>query len=195
MSAEDIDRKRRRALRLAASAAGGAATTAALWPFLASLAPSERARALGAPVEVEIARLRPGELMTVGWRGKPVWVLRRTDEMIETLGRHHQLLADPESHRSEQPPYARNPQRSIKPDVFVTIALCTHLACIPSYRPKGDAVAKIPHAGFFCPCHGSKFDVAGRVYKNVPAPKNLVIPQHMYVSDTRIVVGTDEQAK
>jgi ubiquinol-cytochrome c reductase iron-sulfur subunit len=185
------DLQRRCALTLAVSAAGGAATAALAWPFLASMAPSERARALGAPAEVDTASVKPGELMTVEWQGKPVWVLRRTDEMIQTLGKHHQLLADPESHRSIQPEYCRNPQRSIKPEVFVTIALCTHLGCIPSYRPEGDPAVDIAHAGFYCPCHGSKFDAAARVYKNVPAPTNLVIPRHKYLSDTRLLVGED----
>ena len=193
MSDQDVDLKRRCTLTLAASAAGGAATAAVAWPFLASLEPSDRARALGAPVEADISNLNPGELMTVEWQGKPVWVLRRTDEMIERLGQHHEVLSDPESHRSLQPEYCRNPRRSIKPDVFVTVALCTHLGCIPSYRPAGDAAAQLVHAGFYCPCHGSKFDVAGRVYKNVPAPTNLEIPRHAYLSETRILTGTDRK--
>jgi ubiquinol-cytochrome c reductase iron-sulfur subunit len=186
-----IDLERRRALTLAASAAGGAATAAAAWPFLASMAPSERARALAAPVEVDISGMRPGELMTVEWRGKPVWVLLRTHEMLRTLGDHDAVLADPESRDSIQPAYCRNPQRSIKPEVLVTVALCTHLGCIPSYRPEGDPAAQIAHAGFYCPCHGSKFDIAARVYRNVPAPTNLVIPRHKYLADTRILVGED----
>jgi ubiquinol-cytochrome c reductase iron-sulfur subunit len=193
MSGQDVDLKRRRALTLAASAAGGATTGAAAWPFLASLEPSERARALGVPVEADIASLQPVELMTVEWQGKPVWVLRRTDEMIKTLSEHHEALSDPESHGSVQPEYARNPQRSIKPDVLVTVALCTHLGCVPSYRPEADAAAQLVHAGFYCPCHGSKFDVAGRVYKNVPAPTNLVIPRHVYLSGTRILIGDDRK--
>ena len=189
---EAVDLERRRALTLAVSAAGGAATAAATWPFLASMAPSERARALGAPVEVDVSGMKPGELMTVEWRGKPVWILRRSDEMIRTLGDHDAVLADPDSRESIQPPYCRNPQRSIKPELLVAVALCTHLGCIPSYRPAGDPVAGIAHAGFYCPCHGSKFDIAARVYRNVPAPTNLVIPRHRYLAETRILIGEDD---
>lgn len=189
MAEDHVDLNRRKALLLATTAAGGAATAAAVWPFIASLEPSERAKAAGAPVEVDIAGVAPGELLTVEWRGKPVWILRRTDEMIRELPKHQQVLADPESHKSEQPEYAQNSERSIKPEVFVTVALCTHLGCIPSYTREGDPAHGIQHAGFYCPCHGSKFDVAGRVYANVPAPTNLVIPEHTYLSETRILIG------
>ncbi len=191
MTDDAPDLARRRALTVATCAAGGAATAAVAWPFLASLAPSERARALGAPAETDIGALQPGELMTVEWQGKPVWILRRTDEMLRTLGDHDPLLADPESAHSIQPPYCENPGRSIKPEILVAVALCTHLGCVPSYRPQGDPAAGIAHAGFYCPCHASKFDVAARVYRNVPAPTNLVIPRHAYLSDARLLIGED----
>lgn len=191
MNDEEVDLERRKALLLATAAAGGAATAAAVWPFVASLEPSERAKAMGAPVEVDIGGIAAGELKTIEWRGKPVWILHRTAEMVAELPKHHQVLADPESHKSEQPRYAENPQRSIKPDLFVAVALCTHLGCIPSYRPNGDAANNVLHAGFYCPCHGSKFDVAGRVYANVPAPTNLVIPPHTYLTDNRLLIGED----
>jgi ubiquinol-cytochrome c reductase iron-sulfur subunit len=135
--------------------------------------------------------MKPGELMTVEWRGKPVWVLLRTDGMLRTLGDHDAVLADPASRNSIKPAYCRNAQRSTKPEVLVTVALCTHLGCIPSYRPERDPAAQIVHAGFYCPCHGSKLDIAARVYRNVPAPTNLVIPRHKYLADTRILVGED----
>jgi ubiquinol-cytochrome c reductase iron-sulfur subunit len=193
MTDDAPDLARRRALTVATCAAGGAATTALAWPFLASLAPSERARALGAPGEADIGTLEPGELATVEWHGKPVWILRRTEEMVRTLEDHDQLLADPTSVHSIQPPYCENPQRSIKPELFVTVALCTHLGCVPSYRPHGDPAAGIAHAGFYCPCHGSKFDIAARVFRNVPAPTNLVIPRHVFLSDRRLLIGDDER--
>lgn len=185
------DPVRRRWLALA-SATGGAGVVAASVPFVASMAPSERARALGAPVEVDIASLQPGELRTVEWRGKPVWLLRRTAAMLAGLGTHDNLLADPRSDRREQQPdYARNETRSVRPDAAVLVALCTHLGCIPSFRPQPGAVdlgASWP-GGFHCPCHGSRFDLAGRVFRNVPAPSNLEVPPHHYAEASTLIIG------
>lgn len=192
-SPEDADRR----LWLgAATAAGGAGLVATAVPFVASLAPSEKARALGAPVDVDVGSIRPGELRTVEWRGKPVFVLRRTPEMIEALAQHDSLLADPQSRRSEQPEAAHNALRSSRPDLAVIEAVCTHLGCVPSFRPtpgSPDIGAQWP-GGFYCPCHGSKFDLAGRVFKNVPAPTNLTVPAHRFLSETVLSIGADPSA-
>ena len=177
----------------AATAVGGAGWVATAVPFVASLAPSEKARALGAPVDVDVSNLRPGELRTVEWRGKPVFVLRRTPEMIDALARHDELLADPLSQRSEQPEAERNALRSSRPDLVVMEAVCTHLGCIPTFRPtpgSPDLGARWP-GGFYCPCHGSKFDLAGRVFKNVPAPTNLTVPPYRFLSETALLIGAD----
>jgi ubiquinol-cytochrome c reductase iron-sulfur subunit len=190
---EDADRR----LWLgAATAAGGAGLIATAAPFVASLAPSEKARALGAPVDVDVGSLRPGELRTVEWRGKPVFVLRRTPEMIDALALHDALLADPQSRRSEQPEAARNALRSTRTDLAVIEAVCTHLGCVPTFRPtpgSPDIGAQWP-GGFYCPCHGSKFDLAGRVFKNVPAPTNLTVPPHRFLSEAVLLVGADPSA-
>jgi ubiquinol-cytochrome c reductase iron-sulfur subunit len=192
-SPEDADRR----LWLgAATAAGGTGLIATAVPFVASFAPSERARTLGAPVDVDVSGLRPGELRTLEWRGKPMFVLRRTPEMIDALARHDGLLADPQSRRSEQPKDARNALRSVRPDLAVIEAVCTHLGCVPSYRPtpgSPDIGAQWP-GGFYCPCHGSKFDLAGRVFKNVPAPTNLTVPPYRFVSETALLIGADPTA-
>lgn len=181
----------------AASAAGGVGVAATAVPFVGSMAPSERAKALGAPVEVDIRRLKPGELSSVSWRGKPVWVLHRTPAMLQTLGRHDALLADPRSTRPEQQPeYARNQWRSSRPEILVLVAICTHLGCVPTFRPEpgaADIDASWP-GGFYCPCHGSKFDLAGRVFKNVPAPSNLEVPPYRYVDASRLLIGVDPAA-
>lgn len=188
------DPGRRKILLAATSAAGGAALAAASVPFIASMNPSERARAAGAPVETDFSWLEPGTLTTVEWRGKPVWILRRTEAMLETLRdpRHLAKLADPGSGvKSQQPVYAQNANRSVKPDHLVVVALCTHLGCVPTFRP--DVAPKDLGSdwdgGYFCPCHGSKFDFAGRVYRNVPAPTNLIIPPYHYLSNTKVVIG------
>ncbi|MEW5888191.1 MAG: ubiquinol-cytochrome c reductase iron-sulfur subunit [Pseudomonadota bacterium] len=186
----------RRQLLVATSALGGAAVVATAIPFVASMAPSERARSAGAPAEADISKLGPGEIATVEWRGKPVWVLRRTPEMIQRLQGRDDLLLDPASERDQQPPYCRNATRSIKPGIYVSLALCTHLGCVPSVRrdvAPADLGPQWP-GGFYCPCHGSKFDFAGRVFRNVPAPLNLEIPQHKYLSDTRLLIGEDDQS-
>lgn len=176
----------------AATAVGGAGLVATAAPFVTSLAPSEKARALGAPVNVDLSSLAPGELRTVEWRGKPVFVLRRTPEMIDALARHDPLLADPQSRRSLQPEAARNALRSSRPDLAVLEGVCTHLGCVPTFRPapgSPDIGAQWP-GGFYCPCHGSKFDLAGRVFKNVPAPTNLPVPPY-WVSENSLLIGAD----
>jgi ubiquinol-cytochrome c reductase iron-sulfur subunit len=158
--------------------------------------PSERAKAAGAPVEVDLSTIAPGRLQTVEFRGKPIWILHRTDQMLQQLGGHDALLADPQSARSVQPDYAKNPARAVKPPFFIATAICTHLGCIPTFRPEPAAPDIGPDwpGGFYCPCHGSKFDLAGRVVKNVPAPINLEIPPHTYLSDTRVLVGKDKDS-
>lgn len=180
----------RRKLVLATSAVGGAGLAASCVPFLTSMGPSERARAAGAPVEVDIDVLAPAQLLTVEWRGKPVWILRRTPAMLAQLTTHEARLADPLSKRSVQPASCANLTRSIKPEYLILVALCTHLGCIPTYRLDGGVVSAFrEHAMFYCPCHGSIFDMAGRVLKGVPAPTNLTVPPHSYLSQTRIRVG------
>jgi ubiquinol-cytochrome c reductase iron-sulfur subunit len=189
------DPERRKVLVRGAVAAGGVAIAGASVPFIASLAPSERARSAGAPVDFEVARVQPGELATVEWRGKPVWVLRRTPEMLSRLESVRPRLTDPDSRvTAQQPERARNATRSINPEIFVTVSLCTHLGCIPSYYPAPGSVEPNWPGGWYCPCHGSKFDLAGRVFKGSPAPTNLVVPPHAYVADGRLVIG-DEQGR
>ena len=196
----DDSLKTRRRLLVATSAAGGALAVASAVPFVASLTPSERARASGAPVEVEIGNLAPGEMMTVEWRGKPVWIMRRTPEQVAALPSLDPQLADPKSERKPDeftPEYARNEMRSIKPEVLVVVGICTHLGCSPSDRFQTGAQPSLPDdwkGGFFCPCHGSTFDLAGRVYKNKPAPDNLEVPPHMYLSDNKLLIGEDKKA-
>lgn len=173
------------------SVVGGTGLVLAAVPFVRSLEPSERARALGAPVEVDVRALPAGELVTVEWRGKPVWVLHRTPAMLAALQRDSALLADPMSRRSEQPEAARNAWRSLRRELGVMVGICTHLGCVPTFRPvpgAADLGSDWP-GGFFCPCHGSKFDLAGRVFKNVPAPTNLDVPPYRFESDNRIVIG------
>jgi ubiquinol-cytochrome c reductase iron-sulfur subunit len=156
--------------------------------------PSAKARAAGAPVRADISKLEPGQMIRVKWRGKPVWLVKRTDEMLEGLPALDTELRDPDSLQPQQPPYAQNEFRSIKPQILVTVGICTHLGCSPTYRPDvgaADLGADWP-GGFFCPCHGSRFDLAGRVFKGVPAPLNLEIPPHRYLSDTELVIGEDE---
>ncbi len=190
---EQPNAARRRALVAATTALGGIAVVVASVPFIGSMLPSERAKAAGAPVETDIINLEPGTLLTVEWQGKPVWILHRTDEMLRLLGEDEQRLSDPQSAIPQQPAYCRNPTRSIKPGFLVAVGICTHLGCVPTCRPEVAAPDLGPEwrGGFYCPCHGSKFDLAGRVYKNVPAPTNLVVPRHGYLSDSRLIIGTD----
>lgn len=186
-----VDKRRRTILLAATSTAGGAGLVAASVPFIASMQPSAAARAAGAPVEVDLANLSLGDILTVEWRGKPIWIVHRTDGMLARLDGHDALLVDPDSSQPQQPPYCANPARSIRPAYFVAVGICTHLGCIPVYRP-GD-VSPAPGlewpGGFYCPCHGSMFDLAGRVFKNVPAPLNLEVPEYGYLSDTRLLIG------
>ena len=176
----------------------GAAATAV--PFVSTFQPSERAKAAGAAVEVDISAIKPGEKITVEWRGKPVWIVRRTPEQLATLNTLNSQLADPDSKRKQDeftPVYARNEGRSIKPEFLVAVGICTHLGCSPSDKFQLGAQASLPDdwkGGFLCPCHGSTFDMAGRVYKNKPAPDNLEIPPHMYLSDSKLLIGEDTQA-
>ena len=183
----------RRRLTQATAAAGGLAIAGAAAPFLASLAPSERARARGAPVEADTSRVGPAELATFEWRGKPVWVLRRPEDMLKRLEAASDQLADPDSKvSSQQPRYALNLTRSRRPELFVAVGLCTHLGCVPSYRPEAGSLQPGWPGGFYCPCHGSKFDLAGRVYRGSPAPTNLVVPPHSFPAGNLIVIGEDE---
>jgi ubiquinol-cytochrome c reductase iron-sulfur subunit len=186
---------RRRFLITATSVAGGIASVAWATPFILSMMPSERAKAAGAPVEVDISKLEPGMLLLVEWRGKVVWILSRTPEMLATLTTLDGKLSDPNSEREQQPEYAQNLTRSIRPEILVTTGVCTHLGCSPVYRKEIAPAALGPDwlGGFFCPCHGSKFDLAGRVYKNVPAPTNLLVPPHIYLSDNVLLIGSESK--
>lgn len=186
---------RRKFLVAATSVAGGVAGAAIATPFLLSMMPSERAKAAGAPVEVDISKLEPGMLLMVEWRGRVVWILRRTEDMLETLKKLEDQLADPASEKDQQPVYAKNVTRSIKPEILVVEGVCTHLGCSPVFR-KDIAPADLGAdwlGGFFCPCHGSKFDLAGRVYKSVPAPTNLPVPPHAYLSENQLVIGSESK--
>lgn len=185
------DMRRRKLLVSATAAMGGVGLAGWSVPFIASMLPSERAKAIGAPVETDVRTIEAGQLETVQWRGKPVWILHRTEEMLAALGKHEDALLDPQSRQPQQPACCRNAMRSIKPEYFVAIGICTHLGCVPTYAPRAGDAALGPDwpGGFYCPCHGSKFDLAGRVYKNVPAPANLVIPPHQYITDTRVLIG------
>ena len=183
----------RRRLTQATAAAGGLAIAGASAPFVVSLAPSERARAQGAPVEADVSRIGLAKLATFEWRGKPVWILRRTPDMLERLEAAAGELSDPTSEvGSQQPKYARNPTRSRRPELFVTVALCTHLGCVPTYRPEPGSLQAGWPGGFYCPCHGSKFDLAGRVFRGSPAPTNLEVPQYSFAGDNTLVIGADE---
>jgi len=193
MSASGVDNKKRRVLLAATSMVGAVGIGYVAVPFIASMNPSAKARAAGAPVEADIGKLEPGAMLRVKWRGKPVWVVNRTAEMLAALLESDHLLADPDSAASVQPESCRNRARSLKPEYLVAVGICTHLGCSPTYRPEvapADLGAEWK-GGFFCPCHGSRFDLAGRVYAGVPAPINLEIPKHTYISDTVILIGED----
>lgn len=189
-----VDLKKRRFLIGATSVVGAAGAATWAIPFLSYWSPSEGAKAAGAPVEADISKLDKGQLIRVGWRGKPVWIVHRTDEMLASLKEVEDKLADPASEEiSQQPEYARNEHRSIKPEYLILVGICTHLGCSPTYRPEvapADLGADWK-GGFYCPCHGSRFDLSGRVYKSLPAPTNLVVPPHHYLSDARVLIGTD----
>ena len=190
-----VDLRRRRLLTAATSVVGAVGAAYVAVPFVASMSPSARARAIGAPVEAEIGGLEPGQQMTVKWRGKPVWIVRRTQENLQALSGLADRLRDPDSENiDQQPKYAQNLGRSIKDEYLVVIGLCTHLGCSPTYMPvEAPPGTSDWKGGFFCPCHGSMFDLAGRVYQGVPAPTNLEVPPYSFLSDTRIVVGVDQE--
>jgi ubiquinol-cytochrome c reductase iron-sulfur subunit len=196
MSDSHSDHGRRRFLIGATSALGAAGVAAVAVPFVMSMLPSARAKAAGGPIEVDATKLEPGMMMTAEWRGKPIWIINRTPEMIAQLAKNGERLRDPLSESSDQPDYCRNPTRSRaeQPNMLVAVGICTHLGCSPQDRMKAGNVAGMGDdwpGGFFCPCHGSKFDLAVRVFKNVPAPLNLVIPPHMYLASGRLLVGAD----
>ncbi len=188
MAADDTDNNRRRFLTTATLVVGAVGVGAVAVPFLSTWSPSARAKTAGAPVKADIGKLEPGQQIVVKWRGKPVWVVRRDDMALETLPEVDGELRDPKSNESIQPEYAQNEYRSRKPEILIMVGICTHLGCSPTYVPEITADFK---GGFFCPCHGSKFDFAGRVYQGVPAPTNLTVPPHYYVSDSVIVIGED----
>ena len=195
MSEQQPDKGRRGMLVAATTVAGGVAAGAAGVPFVASMLPSERAKAAGAPVEADISKLAPGERMTVEWQGKPVWIVRRTPEMLDIIKKNDDRVADPQSKKVMQPKYATNEFRSIKPEYLVLVGICTHLGCSPveKFQVQAEAFAADWKGGFYCPCHGSLFDLAGRVYKNKPAPDNLFVPKHKFLSDGKILIGEDEK--
>ena len=188
MSEDEVDNKRRRLLTAATTGMGLAGATGMLVPFAGSMLPSDRAKAAGAPVEVDISGIGPGKQITVEWRGKPVWIIGRSGAALDFLASMDDALADPASQADQQPDYARNEHRSIKREVLVLVGICTHLGCSPQFRPELSADAD---GAFLCACHGSRFDLAGRVYRNVPAPTNLVVPPHRYLSDSVILIGED----
>ena len=196
MADSNVDRRKRRFLLAATSVAGGVASVAVAVPFVASMNPSARARAAGAPVEVDLSKVEPGMMVTVEWRGQPVWVVHRTREMIDSLHKLDNVVTDPKSSMPMQPDYAKNEARSIKPEYLVLVGICTHLGCSPSQKLAPGAESGLGDewpGGFFCPCHGSKFDLAGRVYKGAPAPANLKVPPYAYLSDTRLLIGEDSK--
>jgi len=195
MSEKETDQGKRQFLVAATTVAGGVAAGAAAVPFVASMLPSERAKAAGAPVEVDLSEIALGERKTIEWQGKPVWIVRRTKEMLETVRANDSNVVDPQSKKKMQPAYATNEMRAIKDEYLVVVGICTHLGCSPVEKFAKQAEAFDPNwqGGFYCPCHGSLFDLAGRVFKNKPAPDNLVVPPYKYLSDTRIVIGEDSK--
>ena len=190
-----VDPQKRRFLIAASSVVGAGAAVAVAVPFVASMLPSARAVAAGAPVSVDLNKIESGQLLTIEFRGAPHWVIKRTPEMVAQLSKHDALLADSNSEASKQPDYAKNPSRSIKPEIFVARGVCTHLGCSPTFRKEigaADLGADWP-GGFFCPCHQSKFDMSGRVFSGMPAPTNLPIPPYKFVSDTSLLIGDDSK--
>ena len=195
MTDNPVDVGRRRFLTGTTVVIGGLGAAVASVPFIASFQPSAKAKAIGAPVSVDISKIEPGQRITQKWRGQPVWIVRRTSAMLDTLkALDADTLRDPGSEESSQPGYATNAWRSSREEYLVLVGLCTHLGCSPSFVPEagGEALGNDWIGGFFCPCHGSKFDLAGRVYKGVPAPTNLIVPPYRYETDTQVVIGEDE---
>jgi ubiquinol-cytochrome c reductase iron-sulfur subunit len=196
MSTEVVDGGRRRFLTAATSAVGGVGVVAVVWPFLASLRPSAKAQALGAPVSADISKIEEGQQVTFIWRGQNIWVLNRTKDMLDSLAKVTDMLSDPNCEQDQQPKYCKNQARSIKPEYLVMQGKCTHLGCSPTFKPEHPApeIDANWQGGYFCPCHGSKYDLAGRVFKNMPAPLNMPVPPHRYVTDTLIIIGEDQEA-
>ena len=196
MDNSNVDKSRRRFLTAAATVVGGAGTVAAAVPFIATMTPSEKTKAIGAPVEVDISSLQLGERKIVKWQGKPVWILRRTPEMLDDIAAQNDDVDDPASDESAQPDYAKNEYRAREDEYLVVLGVCTHLGCSPSFILKDSDNPPVADwkGGFFCPCHGSRFDLAGRVYKGVPAPTNLVIPPYKFLSASRLLIGDDSEA-
>lgn len=196
MDNTNVDKGRRRFLTAAATVVGGAGTVAGAVPFIATMTPSEKTKAIGAPVEVDISKLQPGERMIEKWQGKPVWILRRTEDMLADIASQNEAVSDPDSDASAQPDYAKNEYRSREGEYLVVIGICTHLGCSPSFILKDAENSPVVdwQGGFFCPCHGSRFDLAGRVFKGVPAPTNLVVPPYKFISENRLLIGDDSEA-
>jgi ubiquinol-cytochrome c reductase iron-sulfur subunit len=193
MSNAPLNNGRRKFLTATTAVVGGVGAVAVAVPFIKSWNPSARAKSAGAPVEVDISKLEEGQMLRAIWRGQPVWVVKRSQATLDELGKIEDQLSDPQSDVEQQPAYAKNAYRSLKPEIFIAVGLCTHLGCSPTHLPDSFAeqVSGVK-SGFFCPCHGSKFDMAGRVFSGVPAPYNLAIPPHMYLDDNRVLVGADE---
>ncbi len=188
----------RRRLLVATASVGGVAGVAAAIPFVASMTPSERAKSAGAPVEADISKLAAGQMMTVEWRGKPVWIIHRTPDMLDGVKKNDEKVSDPKSDKPMQPEYCKNEFRSIKPEIFVAVGICTHLGCSPTSKFATGTDSGIDaewQGGFLCPCHGSTFDLAGRVFKSKPAPDNLVVPPYKFEGDTKLVIGVDQDGK
>lgn len=194
MSNDGVNTGRRRFLTAATSVVGAGGVVAAVVPFVGSWNPSAKAKAAGAPVKADISKIEPGQMIVVEWRGKPVYILRRTEAALKAIEESTPKLSDPESEKSKQPEYASGPMRALREEYLIVLGLCTHLGCAPKYRPEVGSVGAEWLGGFFCPCHGSKFDLAGRVYAGVPAPTNLEVPPHKYESDSVVVIGVDEEA-
>lgn len=188
---QEVDLKRRKFLTIATGVVGGVGAAHLAVPFVSSWQPSAKAQAAGAPVKVDISKLQEGQMITVEWRGKPVWIVKRTPELLDALPAVRDNLRDPDSAEEQQPKYAVNEHRSIKPEILVLVGVCTHLGCAPLYRPEMSAedLGADWKGGFFCPCHGSKFDIAGRVYQSVPAPTNLEVPPYRFIDDATVLVG------
>lgn len=194
MTTDNVNTSRRRFLIGATSAVGGAGAVGIAVPFVASWQPSAKAKAAGAPVKYNLSKVEPGGMVTVEWRGQPVYILRRTPEVLESIKQSEEIVSDPTSERPQQPEYAKNQFRSIKDEFLIIVGVCTHLGCAPKFRPEPHSVTANWLGGFFCPCHGSKFDLAGRVFKGVPAPSNLVVPPHKYLSDSVVLIGEDGES-
>jgi ubiquinol-cytochrome c reductase iron-sulfur subunit len=190
-----VDKEKRQFLVVATAAVGAAGAATAAIPFVGSMLPSERAKAAGAPVEIDISDIAPGEIKTAEWRGQPVWIINRTDEMMADLPKHNDQLSDPMGEiTSQQPAYCKNENRAIKPNIGVMVGICTHLGCSPTTKlEEGGDMGANWTGGFYCPCHGSKFDLAGRVFKGSPAPTNLVVPPHSYIDDNTLIIGVESE--